>query len=75
MDYNKTLNLPATDFPMRASLPQREPSMLDAWNDAGVYAKLLELNKDKPAYVLHDGPPFSISSFRTDFQAQLLPQR
>ncbi|MBO5037176.1 MAG: isoleucine--tRNA ligase [Clostridia bacterium] len=59
MDYNKTLNLPATDFPMRASLPQREPSMLDAWNDAGVYAKLLELNKDKPAYVLHDGPPFS----------------
>ncbi len=59
MDYNKTLNLPATDFPMRASLPQREPSMLDTWNDAGVYAKLLELNKDKPAYVLHDGPPFS----------------
>jgi len=59
MDYNKTLNLPATDFPMRASLPQREPSMLDAWNEAGVYEKLLELNKDKPAYVLHDGPPFS----------------
>ena len=59
MDYNKTLNLPVTEFPMRASLPQREPSMLDAWNDAGVYEKLIELNKDKPAYVLHDGPPFS----------------
>ncbi len=59
MDYNKTLNLPATDFPMRASLPQREPAMLDAWNESDVYKKLLEINSDKPAYVLHDGPPFS----------------
>ncbi len=59
MDYNKTLNLPATDFPMRASLPQREPSMLSEWNDSDVYKKLVELNKDKPAYILHDGPPFS----------------
>ena len=62
MDYNKTLNLPVTDFPMRASLPQREPSMLDAWNEFGVYKKLLELNKDKPAFILHDGPPFSNGS-------------
>ena len=59
MDYNKTLNLPETDFPMRASLPQREPAMLDEWNDSDVYKKLLELNKDKPSYILHDGPPFS----------------
>lgn len=59
MDYNKTLNLPETDFPMRASLPQREPAMLDTWNELGVYKKLLELNQDKPAYILHDGPPFS----------------
>ena len=59
MDYNKTLNLPATEFPMRASLPQREPSMLAGWNDSDVYQKLIDLNKDKPAYILHDGPPFS----------------
>ena len=45
MDYNKTLNLPETDFPMRASLPQREPAMLDAWNELGVYKKLLKFIK------------------------------
>jgi len=59
MDYNNTLNLPATDFPMRASLPQREPGMLDEWQKAEVYKKLIEKNKNKPSYVLHDGPPFS----------------
>ena len=59
MDYNSTLNLPKTDFPMRAGLPQREPEMLKKWNEGEVYQKLQEKNKDKPKFVLHDGPPFS----------------
>ena len=59
MDYNETVNLPKTDFPMRASLPQREPGMLQEWNENEVYETLLKLNADKPPYILHDGPPFS----------------
>ena len=59
MDYNQTLNLPQTEFPMRAGLPKREPTFLNRWNEIQVYHKLLELNQDKPMYVLHDGPPFS----------------
>ncbi len=59
MDYNQTLNLPKTDFPMRAGLPQREPEFLARWNDQKVYQTLQEKNKDRPTYVLHDGPPFS----------------
>ena len=55
MDYNSTLNLPKTDFPMRAGLPQREPEMLKKWNEGEVYQKLQEKNKDKPKFVLHDG--------------------
>lgn len=58
-DYNKTINLPHTDFPMRAGLPQREPGFLKAWQEEKVYKKLLEKNAGKPKYVLHDGPPFS----------------
>lgn len=58
-DYNKTLNLPQTDFPMRAGLPQREPKFLEEWNKTDVYHTLLEKNADKPKFVLHDGPPFS----------------
>ncbi len=58
-DYNKTMNLPATDFPMRASLPQREPEMLARWEEARLYDKLMEKNEGKPLYVLHDGPPYA----------------
>ncbi len=56
---NNTINLPQTDFPMRAGLPQREPGFLKAWQEEKVYQKLLEKNAGKPKYVLHDGPPFS----------------
>ena len=59
MDYNQTLNLPKTDFPMRAGLPQREPEFLARWNQQKVYQTLQEKNRTKPTYVLHDGPPFS----------------
>ncbi len=58
-DYNQTINLPKTDFPMRASLPQREPAMLKQWQDNDTYEKLQELTEGSPLKVLHDGPPFS----------------
>lgn len=59
MDYNKTLNLPKTDFPMRASLPQREPDFLQEWENNYLYKKLMEKNQGKPLFVLHDGPPYA----------------
>lgn len=58
-DYNKTLNLPATDFPMRAGLPKSEPETLKRWQENKVYEHLMELNEGKPLYVLHDGPPYA----------------
>jgi len=58
-DYNKTINLPQTEFPMRASLAQREPDMLKSWYDSDIYHKMLERNEGKPRFILHDGPPFS----------------
>ena len=59
MDYNKTINLPKTEFPMRAGLPKREPEMLQRWNDMDLYNELLKKNEGKPRFSLHDGPPFS----------------
>jgi len=59
MDYNKTINLPKTDFPMRAGLPNREPGMLENWNKLDLYHELLKKNEGKPLFSLHDGPPFS----------------
>ena len=59
MDYNKTINLPKTDFPMRAGLPKREPEMLRRWQEQDVYNELLKKNEGKPRFNLHDGPPFS----------------
>ncbi len=58
-DYNETLNLPETGFPMRAGLPQREPETLAKWQNDRVYHRLQEKNADKPAFILHDGPPFA----------------
>ncbi len=62
MDYNKTINLPKTDFPMRAGLPKREPEMLKRWEAEDVYHELLKKNEGKPLFNLHDGPPFSNGS-------------
>ena len=59
MDYNATVNLPKTAFPMRAGLPAREPGMLKAWEDMDLYHETLRRNEGKPLFVLHDGPPFS----------------
>ena len=58
-DYTSTLNLPQTGFSMRANLPQREPDTIKYWESIDLYNKMLEANKGKPLYVLHDGPPFS----------------
>ena len=58
-DYNKTINLPKTDFPMRAALAKREPSMLEEMNRKDLYHKLMDKNKGKTPFILHDGPPYA----------------
>ncbi|MEO5574193.1 MAG: isoleucine--tRNA ligase, partial [Gammaproteobacteria bacterium] len=58
-DYKDTLNLPQTDFPMKANLPTREPEILRHWEDIGLYARLRELGKQRKKFILHDGPPYA----------------
>ena len=58
-DYNNTLNLPKTDFAMRAALPQREPQMLAQWEQDRVYEKMVARNEGKPDFMFHDGPPYA----------------
>jgi len=60
-DYKSTLNLPQTDFPMRAGLPKREPNWLDRWEKIGVYDRLRDKAKDgsRQPFTLHDGPPYA----------------
>ena len=62
MDYNQTIHLPQTDFPMRAGLPKREPEMLQAMYDKDLYHKMVNRNDGKPLFVLHDGPPYANGS-------------
>ena len=57
--YDFTLNLPKTEFPMRAGLPKREPDMLAHWQELDIYNEMLKKNEGKPQFNLHDGPPFS----------------
>ena len=57
-DYKSTLNLPQTDFPMRAGLPKREPEWLARWQRIGIYDRLRE-KEDRPPFTLHDGPPYA----------------
>lgn len=59
VDYNKTLNLPKTDFAMRAALPTREPGMVKAWQEEDRYGEIIRRGEGKPQYVLHDGPPYA----------------
>ena len=58
-DYGKTLNLPQTDFQMRASLPEREPKILAEVFENDLYEKMLKKNEGNEPYVLHDGPPYA----------------
>lgn len=57
-EYKQTLNLPRTDFPMRAGLPKREPAWLERWEQIGIYDRLREKKGRKP-FTLHDGPPYA----------------
>ncbi|MGH7205096.1 MAG: isoleucine--tRNA ligase [Nitrospiraceae bacterium] len=59
MDYKATLNLPRTDFPMKANLPQREPELLAWWEQQRLYERIQEARRNCPLYVLHDGPPYA----------------
>ncbi len=59
VNYKDTLNLPKTDFPMRAGLPNREPGWLERWAQIGVYEKLREKASGREPFTLHDGPPYA----------------
>ncbi|GAB4273731.1 MAG: isoleucine--tRNA ligase [Coriobacteriia bacterium] len=58
-DYKDTLNLPQTDFPMRAGLPKQEPKWLDWWKEQDDYRRSLEANEGGEMFILHDGPPYA----------------
>ena len=58
-DYGKTLNLPSTDFPMRASLPEKEPQIQKELFDNDLYEKILKKNEGHESFILHDGPPYA----------------
>jgi isoleucyl-tRNA synthetase len=58
-DYKHTINLPQTDFPMKADLARREPAAVRRWQDQRTYLKLREMARGRPRFVLHDGPPYA----------------
>ncbi len=59
LELKTTLNLPKTDFSMKANLPQNEPKWLERWEKMGIYGKIRESRKGRASYVLHDGPPYA----------------
>jgi len=59
MDYKDTINLPQTAFAMKANLANREPGMIEAWEQTGLYRQILEQTADRPLWILHDGPPYA----------------
>ena len=59
VDLKKTVNLPRTDFPMKANLAQMEPKLLERWGAEGLYEKIRAASAGRPLYVLHDGPPYA----------------
>jgi isoleucyl-tRNA synthetase len=59
MDYKSTINLPQTDFPMKADLARREPALLAHWDELQVYRRQREVARGRPRFVLHDGPPYA----------------
>ncbi|HWW15842.1 MAG TPA: isoleucine--tRNA ligase [Candidatus Dormibacteraeota bacterium] len=58
-ELKATINLPKTAFPMKANLPQNEPKMLARWEQMRIYERIREARKGSPAYILHDGPPYT----------------
>jgi isoleucyl-tRNA synthetase len=59
MDYKHTINLPQTDFPMKADLARREPDLLAWWEEKRIYARLREVARGRPTFILADGPPYA----------------
>src|SRR3974390_744238 len=59
IDLKKTIHLPRTDFPMKASLAQLEPKLLARWSETGIYGRIRDARKGRPTYILHDGPPYA----------------
>ena len=59
MDFKETLNLPKTDFPMKANLAKREPEFINKWDKEKLFFKIIEKRKNSPKYILHDGPPYA----------------
>jgi len=59
VELKKTLNLPKTDFPMKANLPTNEPKLLERWKEMNIYGKIRKARAGSPSYVLHDGPPYA----------------
>src|SRR5271157_2726930 len=59
MEYRDTLNLPKTDFPMKANLAKREPEILKEWETKRIYYRLSRQAKGRTKYILHDGPPYA----------------
>ncbi|MDE2293176.1 MAG: class I tRNA ligase family protein, partial [Elusimicrobia bacterium] len=57
--YSATVHLPRTEFPMRGDLPRREPERLAFWEEKRVFERMLERASDRPAFTLHDGPPYA----------------
>ena len=62
MDYKESLNLPKTDFPMKANLSKREPEMLGRWDEMRIYDSIRETSRGRKPYILHDGPPYANGS-------------
>ena len=59
MNYKDTLNLPSTDFPMKANLPNREPEILRHWDSIKLYEEIRKKSKGSKKFILHDGPPYA----------------
>ncbi|MEO8660958.1 MAG: class I tRNA ligase family protein, partial [Bryobacteraceae bacterium] len=59
IDLKKTVNLPKTDFPMKANLTTLEPKLLERWEGEGLYARIRKERAGRPLWVLHDGPPYA----------------
>jgi isoleucyl-tRNA synthetase len=59
VDYKTTINLPQTDFPMKADLAKREPAQLLRWEEQRIYERMREVSRGRPPFVLHDGPPYA----------------
>ncbi len=59
MNYKDTLNLPKTDFPMKANLSKKEPELLKHWEAINIYKRIRDVSRGQPTYILHDGPPYA----------------